>query len=280
MKKFALLWAVVVFAAPACFGLVFFQATDNGDCSATITYYCTSETYGPVGIGLDVDVTVGDDVNEVANGHSFFDVFIDYAYEVEAAEGTYTYPNSDQGRSQAALQNAPGLQSLPASELAISQCGLGGTDSQALATSPPGTFENPIVVAILKVKDPDASSGTVSLNSIRGGVVDKNGTMTTNLDNDATITFSISCQPECWNYDCFSCGDANGDCAVNVSGDMMAIVNAWPASGLPYDPCADLNKDGAINISGDVMVIVNHWPAAPKSGYGPGCTDCGPCSGI
>lgn len=271
MKKFALLWAVVVFAAPACFGLVVFQATDNKDCSCTITYYCTSETYGPVGIGLDVDVTVGDDVNEVANGDAFFDVFIDYAYEVEAAQGTYVYPNSDSGRSQAAKQNAPGLQSLPAAELAISQCGLGGTDSENLATSPPGTVGNPIVVAILKVKDPNSASGTISLNSIRGGVVDKNGTMTTNLDNDATIPFSISCGEPCWDYDCFGCGDTNGDCLITYAADIVAAQNAW-YSPSGYAPCVDFNKDGYFTYAGDIQVLVNNWV--------PQCTNCGSCAPI
>jgi hypothetical protein len=155
---------------------------------------------------------------------------------------------------------------------------LGGTDSENLATSPPGTVGVPVVVAVLKSEV--TTSGTIGLNSIRGGVVDKDGTMTTNLDNDATIPFSISSGPQCWNYDCFDCGDTNGDCAVNYSGDVLTIINAWPASGYPYDPCADLNKDDAINYSGDVIVIVNHWPADPKSGFGPGCTDCGPCSGL
>ncbi len=87
-------------------------------------------------------------------------------------------------------------------------------------------------------------------------------------------------KPVCWCYDCFNCGDTNGDCALTYSGDVTTIQNAWPASGFPYNPCADLNKDGAITFSGDLQILINHWPANPVPPYQPGCLDCGACTPI
>jgi hypothetical protein len=81
-------------------------------------------------------------------------------------------------------------------------------------------------------------------------------------------------RPESWCYDCFDCGDADGDCQLTFA-DIDILSNAWPPN--TYDPRADLTKDGTITFA-DINVLITHWPL--KGGPGCQCPGCQPCTPV
>jgi hypothetical protein len=99
---------------------------------------------------------------------------------------------------------------------------------------------------------------TVSVNTIRGGIVMENP------DQDPDHNLPIECGggPACLSYDCHGKGDFNGDCSVNYD-DVVAMVAAWDN----YDPCCDTNDDSAINYD-DITNLIDGWNN--------GCGDCTP----
>ena len=102
----------------------------------------------------------------------------------------------------------------------------------------------------------------------RGGVVLEDVTQPIVDVNDAT-NVAITCEIDCWDYDCFDCGDGNGDCFISFA-DLGLIIDSW--GGLPYNRCADYNKDTFISFA-DIGVLIDHWGAV-------GCTPCGPCTPV
>jgi hypothetical protein len=162
MKKF--FFAMLLVATVAMAGTVSFQAVDNGDGTATVTYTADAAV---VGFALDVDSDV--DVTDVAID-SFFDVFMDYAN----AEGdAYVYGAG----SPIATKDAAGVATLPAASFCISAGGLEDDETDVPALT------GEIVITT-------GANATVTLgeNALRGGVVDYDGAMTTNLP----ITFDIT----------------------------------------------------------------------------------------
>lgn len=51
--------------------------------------------------------------------------------------------------------------------------------------------------------------------------------------------------------------DLNGNGMVNVD-DLLAVINAWGASGGP----ADVNNDGVVNVD-DLLAVINAWGSCP-----------------
>ena len=106
----------------------------------------------------------------------------------------------------------------------------------------------------------------ITENEIRGGVV---------MEDLSPADVNTGCcdvvlGPACWNYDCFNCGDADGDCALTF-GDISILIAGWPPN--PYNPCADLDKDTAMTF-GDINVLIANWPPLGA------CANCGSCTPI
>ena len=76
--------------------------------------------------------------------------------------------------------------------------------------------------------------------------------------------------PDCWCYDCFDCGDTNGDCGINYIPDVKFLLDHWDPND--YHPCGDFNRDGFITYIPDVKTILDHWDSQ--------CADCGDCNDI
>ncbi len=163
MKKILTLVLVMAVSVMA----VDFTGVDNGNGTVTISYNAPI-----VGMALNVD-GAGVTVTGLTLP-AFFDVFMDYAY-VQGA--SYTYPVDTNGNplphndsDAVALQGSAGVATLPSSSFCISA---GGLEDNAGDTVPAtGT----IVLAY-------TGTGTITIdeNSLRGGVVDYSGAMTTNL---------------------------------------------------------------------------------------------------
>ena len=160
---------VPIFAAD-----VDFAATDNGDGTCTITYTVNAGTISGMALNVDSDVALTS-----AEVDSFFDVFLDAAYMDPAnyvlGAGT---PIAD--------QDAAGELALPLSSFCLSV----------------GNLEGVATADEIVLSGADATTGTLDINTLRGGVVNTDSVaMTTNLP----ISFSITpCGCSCR-------GDANSD---------------------------------------------------------------------
>jgi len=203
-------------------------------------------------MGLNVDAST--DILAVTDINSFFDVFMDAAYDEEAGDG-YEYGEG----TPVANQLAAGQLALPAASICLSMGGLGET---VPATPPTGT------VNLCDIDLGGAGTVTLAENGLRGGVVGAAGALTTNLPiTDAPITIGCTVaadeaawieigSPQCWCMNQYQChGDINGQSVgigLNkkyVTYDDLVIFNAaylmtigdplWAAN--PEYQCADLN---------------------------------------
>ncbi len=278
MKKGLVILVVLAFAAPLYADVTFGPAVDNQDGTCSIPW--SSDDLPIVAMGLDVDVTGDDDIGDLAYG-SFFDIFMDQAYDEEAGDG-YTY-GEDKGNGPVARQDQPGQLALPQTNFCISMGGLGG------ASEP---LDDPCMAGtIVLTADPCNSSGTLSENALRGGVIDENGAqVTTNLpipfgittfvpptdcmaamdvDTNFPAVYAMFLKAEAYfgvgNVDCwcdeYNCqGDANGGFAgVDTDGkrkwvtlpDLTVLSAGWGKKesvmpgGSPLPICADSDRSFA-----------------------------------
>jgi len=241
MKKLLSLLLVCALSAPLFAGAVTLTAVDNQDGTCTINMEITDGSV--VGIALDVAVNAGADLTAVAVD-SFFDIFIDAAYDMETATpGSYAY-----GAGQpVCLVDGPGATDIATAmagsrTFAVCAGGLGGA-SLPLAAAPAA----PTTVALLTLTGDDGAAGTIDLNAIRGGIVcaDATAATVTGVPLAWTITAGTT---DCWDCAGQALGDSSGDGAVNFIdlGQMKAAF--FTSTGAPlYNKCADFNRDGSVN---------------------------------
>jgi len=240
MKKILALVLVMAVSAMA----VTFTGVDNGDGTVTISYDAPI-----VGLALDVDsATVS--VTGVTLP-TFFDVFMDYAY---AQGGSYVYKSGD----SIAAQDAAGVATLPSSSFCISA---GGLEDDELDTVP-ATGEITLAVT-------GTGTITISANTLRGGVVDYNGAMTTNLPIEIVVSGAPS----------VCAGDADGDGWLTPN-DLTVIVgalNPYAADGFEFEMTAgfeayDLDDDGWITPN-DLTVLVGILSPYAADGFEVECAN-------
>ena len=179
MKKGLVVLAVLVMAAPLYAGTITFTATDNGPMGppATCTITWTSDV-AIVALGLDIDA---DDPINIDSIDSFFDIFMDLAYDEEQS-GDYVYgEGSGTANNAAANQEAAGQLTMPAAAFAISAGGLGGASGPL--TPPP--FSGTIVLSAGV-----DTTGTIGANALRGGVIDEDGAQVA-LAGDSTWIITV-----------------------------------------------------------------------------------------
>ena len=185
MRKVVLMLVVLALSGTlyAADGDVTLTFTDNGYGVGTLSYSVGPGDVTPVGIALNVDIDSGENpITSLTGLDSFFDVFVDYAYDMGAG---YVYKNSS-ANSPVAKQAAAGETTLAADGMAfcISACGLDDTGSESAPESG--------VIAILSPGVNTASAGKLSLNALRGGIVSENGPMNVlGLDGNGEIVFAI-----------------------------------------------------------------------------------------
>ena len=220
MRKAVLMLVVLALAAPlyAANGDITLSWVDNGYGVGTLSYSVASGDDTPVGVALNVDIDGGQPkITSVTGIDSFFDVFVDYAYDMGAG---YVYKNSS-ANSPVAKQAVAGETTLAADGLAfcISECGLDDTGSESAPDSG--------VIAVLSPGVNTATSGKISLNALRGGIVSENGAMNVlGLDGNGDLVFAIhplctytgpdkteweaASQPQSWCRDYQCHGDTDG----------------------------------------------------------------------
>jgi hypothetical protein len=127
---------------------------------------------------------------------------------------------------------------------------------------------------------------TITANELRGKVVMEDATsVEPNAPAGAATLPGCGCmddedpdyanwvlagEPNCWCYDCYDCGDTDGDCQLTFA-DISTLINGWPPN--PPDACADLDKDLSMTF-GDISVLIANWP--PNGA----CANCGACTPI
>ena len=263
MKKLVCLLVVLALSAPLFATEITVTASDAGSQQLQIGYTVVDGD-PPTGVSLLVTV-VGADVDSVVSVDSFFDVYIDYIHDnMDVNDPNSVIPLIGAGTPLAQVGVA-GQQGLPVTNGTQFAISLGALDdaNQVLAT------EANLVTLQL-------STGAVvsfAADTTRGSVVGPYDTV--NLPSPVTVGPDGD---DCWDYDCFSCGDSNGDCFITFAGDVQPVIDAWPATGGTYNKCADYDKSGFITFAGDVQPLINHWPANPQPGYQAGCLDCGTCT--
>lgn len=240
MKKLVVLLLVAAFAAPALADVTF-TATDNADGTCTIDW---TSTEAVVGMGLVVDMNGSEQITAVAVD-SFFDIFIDLAADDPVGYSLYDGTDED----AVADPNGAGTINLPKSvfSLCMGSVDGGGVSGSIVLT---GDDTNPV--------------GTLSEDTLRGGVVTANGAIATNLPIDFVITSTPpECvkntapfyslwqsygSPACWCYQRNCRGDIDGAMAgiIPVSAADLALFRAAfnkPDMVLPVGgECADNNR--------------------------------------
>lgn len=209
-----------------------FSGVDNGDGTITISYDAPV-----VGLALDVDSTTVS-VTDITLP-DFFDVFMDYAY----AEGIdYEYPVDENGdplphddNDSVAAQDAAGVAVLPSMAFCISA---GGLEDNAGDVAVAGS----ITLAV-------TGTGTITIteNTLRGGVVDYNGAMTTNLPIVISVVPIVTA--------CI--GDVDGSGIINAL-DVTALVGLMSAEGVgPAKIIASTNPAYTVEADVDASGIIN-----------------------
>jgi hypothetical protein len=95
-----------------------------------------------------------------------------------------------------------------------------------------------------------------AVEPVRGGVIDES-LNPLEIDPNGPICLTMASPgPECWDYPCFGCGDADGSDSVG-SADAVVLISAWPPK--TYNPCADFDQSGGVG-SADAVILINHWP--------------------
>ena len=255
MKKALVILVALALAAPLYASTITFEETSPGVIEWTSDVGC-------VAMGLDVNMTLPGEVTAVAVD-SFFDIYMDVAFDEEDTGDGYTY-GEDNGNGPVADQDAAGSIALPQSNFCISMGGLGGEVEPLDAAPTSGT-----------ITLEGSGDGEVTENSLRGGCIDENGdTMTAvglplaiSIDggepdcmleagidvSDPTLyaQYLEAGSPECWCYPRQCNGDADGKKIGSLFAGYTYVntddLNILSAGWLIKDPPKDT---GILDITG------------------------------
>jgi hypothetical protein len=252
MRKFSLILTILLLTAPALATVTISCDIDGSE--VTISYSVADEPNKVRAFALDISVSGANivDVNYAESINGYYRIFpgsIVISGEGEVVEeGTPVADPKDPGSIT------------DGNAITIEMGALYTPTDDSSPNAPPDMGD------LLKFTMDGPGSVAISENETRGGVV------LTDPNEDPEVDSPGCGARTCWDFDCFGCGDSNGDCLI-AAGDVMALVNSWPPK--PYDRCADFNKDLVI-ASGDVMILVNHWPPKEACPASDGCSPCTP----
>jgi hypothetical protein len=300
MKKLLLSLLVLACVAPAMAATITFGTPDTGT-PGQVTIPWTADA-GVVGMGLTVTASAGQVDSFTVD--SFFDIFIDLAFENPSG---YEYGDGAGANNQnGADQDAPGVVPLPSNRFSISVGGLGG-ETLPLATPPTS--------GAIVLKSAAGATIAVCEDTLRGGVVGYDGAMTiVGLCKNIVIGPAVTeCyagmanyaewvdagKPECWCYARQCRGDADGKKVGSAftgfyyvsQDDLNILIGAWQVKNPPQGPglsgtqgCADFNRakvgsafTGYYRVSqDDLNILIGTWQVkeAPQGPGVPG--DCLP----
>jgi hypothetical protein len=211
MKKLVVLSAVFALTAPAFAGNIVFDGTLAG---TVLTLNYTGDDPLGLAVTVDPDGAVQVASYQAASTDSFFDVFIDYAHDNPGyVLGTGT-PVADPA--------AAGVATLPAA--VVSLC-MGHLEAAH------GAPVNQIAVLNLSA---EAASVVVDADTLRGGCVDADGAMTTNLPLTIAQAACATCA-----------GDADGDGWVTIDDYNLVAQGLIDGLGVNGDYYFEIGQLGA-----------------------------------
>ncbi|MBN2210978.1 MAG: hypothetical protein JW709_06240 [Sedimentisphaerales bacterium] len=239
MKKIFLLMAFFAFTAPVLALDNITISIDNTTAGElTISWDATGAGYGgPVGFALLISCSAGQ-IDGITAVDSFFDVFIDLAYDMETATpGSYTY-GAGTLADIAADPDGPGVVALPATDLVLSFAGLGGT------SAPPA---DPPLTGSITISSPAGATVDIDVDPLRGGIVNKGGVM-----NVIGLPIEV---PMGWHPPCLCPGDVypwgarDNYVTFDDLGELAYILELkgwflWFGDEY-YDECGDVYPPGA-----------------------------------
>jgi hypothetical protein len=244
MKKFLLTLLVIALAAPAMAdGTVTLSAVANGaDVDIVMTVDVAAAGDGPVGVALLVEADAGADLTDTVVVDSFFDIYMDLAFDEENGDG-YLYGEGSNavckvgaaGQINVAGSAASVADAMadPARTYAVCAGGLGG--ESGTPADPPAQGSS---VTLLTISGEAGASGTITLDEYRGGIVFKGGgTVTVN-----GLPLAISIEGG------VCLGDGNGDGLVSGPDVPLLIATFGLVEGQAgYNPIFDFNGDNAVS---------------------------------
>jgi len=292
MKKLMLILVVLVMSAPLYAAGTITFSEDAG----TISYVATG--VAPVAMGLNVTVDGGEDpVTSVSILQDFFEIYMDAAYSIESDPCdpcSYQYGDG----TPIADPCAAGEIDLGSNGMffCISMGGLGGeTDPEE---------KEPLMSGdIIKLSTTVGTTGQITLNNIRGGVIGSDGepmtvvglpldftagpdTCMASSNPDYTEWTTLTGMINCWCY-CKQCnGDIDGgmqfDGLVAVYTDDINILvpnfGDTTVKDTPGHPgwCTDMNHkpqfDGLVRTyTDDLARFIPNVGSIPPDCSGPGC---------
>lgn len=260
MRNVSLILAALLLTSPAWARVdIILERTDTNE--VTVSYKLTGEPNLVRAFALDI---VADEVNIVDVNDNINGYYYIYPGSIQI-----TGNQVDDWGTAVADSSYPGtLPGLDSNGVTIEMGALYTPTDDSSPNAPPTEG-----VLLKLYVNSEKGCLTVTENETRGGIVLTDPTVTPDVNLPGGLCFGPPVPP-CWNYDCFACGDSNGDCLI-TSTDVLAVINAWPPK--PYLPCADYSKDGLIT-SSDVLVLVNHWPPHEACPQAEGCGPCTPVS--
>jgi len=276
MKKILVSMLVLALCAPAmAVGNV--EVTDiDTTVAGQVTIELTSDTE-IVGIGLLVDATAGQIDSFTVD--SFFDIFLDVAWDMETNGGGYTYgagavADSNDGADPAGA----GIVKLPTSDqFSISVGGLGGDEGTDPLVAAPQ-------VAQIVLKAALGATVDIDVDTLRGGIVDYDGTQNivgAGLPTTVVIAaagptecFSSAAgqkytdwvafgSPDCWCYQRQCRGDADGTSVGNSFTGIQWVLtndlNIFLAAFGVYEPGGTLNSGpGILSVPNGICADFDH----------------------
>jgi hypothetical protein len=249
MKKIILALVVLAIALPA---------------SADVDITCAQE-------GNEPNVTVSYDNGETESVRAFaLEIMVD-ACGIDTisclSSEYYIYPG-DIDIEDGQVQNFGScVVSVDGNSAIVEMGSLYAAEDPCHTTAPPD--QDDLLYITLTLGEGETCDMSIKEEPIRGGVVMEDLSDPTINTPGCTVTIPSS-GPACWSYDCFDCGDADGDCSLTF-GDISILIAGWPPN--PYNPCADLDKDAAMTF-GDINVLIANWP--PNGA----CANCGSCTPV
>ena len=259
MKKLLLVLVALLMVSPAMADVTI-TAVDEGAGLVSINYAATGADadglYSLIsGMAINVSLTAG--TMDIVPGS-----YKDDGESTNASPGYGIHPGSIQFDVNQQVTDygdpvAPGTDPGALGDLPGSSCTL---ELGALYDDESVPSAQPLAAGtICQLQVSECTDVNLAVESVhRKGIVLEDGTNPTTVNLVGAT--DVYCAIDCWDFDCFLKGDANGDCAITFS-DVSIVINAWPP--LPYDKCADFSKDTAITFT-DVSVLINSWPPNPN----------------
>ena len=232
MKKVLILLVVLVTVPAMAASNVAITTSNNGDCTATISYITDANLIR--GFGLDLTVDSGQTIDSIAVLDSDYRI---YPGQIVIVDGNVT----DYNTPYAPGTLGSGAVTVELASLYTEDANYSGDPNYGFGMQPgqSGT--------LLTVTVSGDCTLSIAENAARAGIVMENPDESPNV----TITgIAITCcsYPACWDYPTQCHGDADGSGTVNTADwphfrDGFLKVYPDPA----YQPCGDYDRDGDID---------------------------------